>query len=78
MKFGYIYNKTEKQLKQDLEKGEDISLGVDVNSLLETMQVYETISNNDFNTAYAQIKKDLLVHIGRLTIKKDEDNKKVE
>ena len=41
MRIGYLYEKNEKELQQDIKKGSIVALGVDVGSLLDTINIYD-------------------------------------
>ena len=72
MKTGYLYNKTKDEIIEDSNNGIDITLGVDVYNIIDTITYFEIISNNDSNKTLALLKKELFTIMGK--IKEDENN----
>lgn len=72
MKTGYLYNKTDEELQKDIKNGAEVSIGIDAHNLIDVITIKEIVNNNDANKVLAQLKQDLLVIIGKLTLNKQE------
>jgi len=72
MKQGYLYEKTEAELDNDIRTGAKVVIGVDANNVLDTITTYEIMNENNANKVIAQIKQDLMVIVGKITINKKE------
>jgi hypothetical protein len=63
---GYLYQKTEKEVKKDIENKIIVSAGVDVNSILETITINEINFSNDPALVLAELKKECMIILGKV------------
>lgn len=68
MREGYIYNKTDAEVKSDVAKGLTVRKGVEVSSLLDSIIVREINFSGQPETVLASLKQDLMVLLGKMKI----------
>jgi hypothetical protein len=76
MKLGYLYNKTEEEVKKDISKGVEVYQGIEINSLLNSINICEALFENDPNKVLAELKKQILIYQGKIEVQNEEDPKK--
>jgi hypothetical protein len=70
---GYLYNKTNDEIKQDIKKGAVVSVGIDLNSLLDTILLNEINSRNDSALTIALLKQEVLFLMDKLELPKGKE-----
>lgn len=68
MKVGYLYQKDEKEVKKDVEKNIDVSLGCDVGSIMDTIILHEINNPGNPNIVISLLKKELMLILGKAEI----------
>lgn len=72
MKTGYLYHKTDKEIESDIKKNISITLGIDINSLLDTINFYEIKHNGDYQSTLINLKQDIMILLGKITENKED------
>jgi len=72
METGYIYQKTEEEIKKDVKEGKNIYVGVYVNSLMDTINLLEA-NNLTPSQVVAELKKEILYHQGKIEVKDEKE-----
>ena len=78
MKYGYLYEKEEKEVKKDIEKGIEVYGGVDINSLLDTINLLEINNPSNPEITLSLIKKECMIYLGKLEEVKKWERKMVQ
>ena len=71
---GQLYQKKDKEIEEDLKKGIDVELGIEINSLMDTITLHEINYPNEPNIIISLLKKEIMLLLGKLEIKEN-DNK---
>lgn len=66
MQIGYLYQKKEKEVKEDIEKGQEVELGVSCNSLLDTINVHEINFPSEPFKVLGYIKQEVMHYLGKI------------
>tara|TARA_Y100000310_G_scaffold242023_1_gene246188 strand:- start:109 stop:393 length:285 start_codon:yes stop_codon:yes gene_type:complete len=66
MRIGLVYPYDEKKYQSDLDKGKTVSLGVDIDSLLDEINKLEIDHHSDTNRVVAEIKYACMVLLGKI------------
>lgn len=76
MKISYLYEKDEKEVKKDLEKGIEVELGVGLNSLYDEINIYEINHPSNPEIVVALLKQNIMILLGKIEQEKDENKTK--
>ena len=69
MRIGYIYyDKKEEEVKKDLSKGIEVNLGVDLVSLLDTINLQEINNAGNPSVVLALLKQEVMTLLGKIQI----------
>jgi hypothetical protein len=71
MKTGYLYEKTEEELKKDIKNNINVTLGIEVTSLLDTINFYEIKHNGESTQVLINLKYDLMLLLGKISENKE-------
>lgn len=72
---GYLYQKSEEELKKDITKGLNISTGVDVNSIMDTIIIHEINNPGKPEMVISLLKHEIMILLEKVTIEEEEQTK---
>lgn len=67
MKIGYLYQKDKKTLEKEIKAGIEVSIGADVSTILDTINVHEVNNPNNPGVVLALLKKECLIVLEKVT-----------
>ena len=76
MKQGYLYQKNESELKKDLSKNIEVTKGVDLSSILDTINIHEINYAGKPEVVLSLIKQEVMLYLDKITIKEEVKNEK--
>jgi hypothetical protein len=72
MQIGYLYQKNEKEVQKDIEKGAEVTIGIDCNSLLDKINILEIENISRTDIVVALLKQELMEILGKIIVQREE------
>ena len=67
MEQGYLYRKTEEEIKKDVKEGKEVKAGVSCESILDTINIYEINNAGKPEMVISLLKQEVMIMLGKVT-----------
>ena len=75
---GYLYKKTEAEVKKEVEKGVEVVMGVDVSSIIDTINLHEINNVGHPDIVLALLKQECMLILGKIKVEENKESGKDE